>query len=188
MPPPALLLIDVQQGIDDPRWGPRSTPGAEARIAELLAAWRAAALPVLHVRHASTRDDSALRPEAPGFDFKPEALPRAGEPVFTKQAGSAFVGTGLDAHLREHGLLDLVVAGLTTEHCVSSSVRAAADLGFRVTVVADACAAFGLPGPNGTLYPADVIHGTALASLAEESAAVSTTADVIASLLRPPAA
>ena len=77
----ALLLIDVQQGIDDPRSGARNNPGAERQIATLLTAWREAGWPVIHVQHMSVIPGSALRPAAPGNAFKPEAEPLPGEPV-----------------------------------------------------------------------------------------------------------
>jgi len=178
--PPALLLIDIQQGLDDPRYGSRNNPNAEKRIADLLAAWRSSGRPVIHVQHMSERPESALRPELPGNAFKPEAQPISGEPVFRKNVNSAFIGTGLDAYLRENGIGELVVAGLTTDHCVSSSVRMAANLGFTVTVVSDATAAFDSIGPDGTRYSADLMHGTALASLNGEFASVQNTKAAIA--------
>ena len=85
----ALLLVDVQQGLDHPRWGARNNPDAERRIAELLAAWRGAGWPVIHVQHLSTEPDSPLREDAPGHVFKAEALPARDEPVFRKKVNSA---------------------------------------------------------------------------------------------------
>lgn len=124
----ALLLIDVQQGLDEPRWGARNNPDAEQRIADLLAAWRDASWPVIHVQHLSTEPDSPLRPDRPGNAFKPEALPIEGEPVFQKNVNSAFIGTNLETHLRDRGIDSLVIAGITTDHCVSSTTRMAGNL------------------------------------------------------------
>jgi nicotinamidase-related amidase len=171
----ALLLIDIQQGLDDPDLPPRNNPDAEKRIAELLAAWRANRRPVIHVQHMSVEPKSTLRPELPGNAFKPEAEPIAGEPVFQKTVSSAFIGTDLEAYLRANGITDLVVVGLTTEHCVSSTVRTAGNLGFNVTVVDDATAAFDTVGPDGKLYSGELMHLTALASLNEEFARVRST-------------
>ena len=71
----ALLVIDVQIAIDDPKWGPRNNPGAEAAIAALLAVWREEGLPIFHIRHDSDDPRSPYRPESPGHPFKPEAAP-----------------------------------------------------------------------------------------------------------------
>jgi nicotinamidase-related amidase len=100
----ALLVIDVQQGFDQARWGSRNNPDAERRIAELLDGWRSTGRPVIHVQHMSREPDSPLRPDHPGNAFKPEAMPLPAEPVFQKQVNSAFIGTALEQHLREHGI------------------------------------------------------------------------------------
>ena len=175
----ALLVIDVQQGLDDPKYGARNNPGAERHIAELLAAWRAARRPVIHVQHLSVNPESPLRPGLPGNAFKPEATPIAGEPVFQKNVNSAFIGTDLERYLREHGIDTLVMVGITTDHCVSTTARMAANLGFTVTVVDDATATFERRGPDGRHYSADVMHGVGLASLHGEFAAIRSTDDIL---------
>ncbi len=163
----ALLIIDVQVGIDDSR-GERNNPAAERNIATLLAAWRRHQWPIVHVQHDSIEPESKLRPGLPGNAIKPEAQPQAGETLVRKQTNSAFVGTGLEQDLRQRGIERLVVAGLTTDHCVSASVRSAADLGFDVTLVTDACAAFGRSGYDGRYYSGDEIHRNNLVSLDQE--------------------
>lgn len=175
----ALLLIDLQQGLDDPRWGTRNNPEAEQRVAELLDVWRAAGRPVIHVQHLSLEPDSPLRAGRPGNAFKPEALPLPGEPVFRKHVNSAFIGTDLEAHLRGWGIGSLVVAGITTDHCVSTTVRMAGNLGFTVTVVADATATFERQGPDGSYFDADLMHRAALASLHGEFADVRNAREII---------
>jgi nicotinamidase-related amidase len=180
--PAALVLIDVQQGLDHPRWGARNNPGAEQQIAAVLAAWRQAGWPVIHVQHLSQVPGSPLRAEAPGNAFKPQAMPIDGEPVFRKTVNSAFIGTSLEAHLRRQGIEALVVVGLTTDHCVSTTVRMAGNLGFDVVVVEDATATFERTGPDGTLYPAEQMHRAALASLHGEFAQVQSTDEVLARL------
>lgn len=178
----ALLLIDVQQGLDDPKFGARNNQDAEQRIADLLAAWRSSSRPVIHVQHMSVEPHSPLRPELPGNAFKVEAQPVAGEPVFQKTVNSAFMGTDLEAHLRDNGIDALVVAGITTDHCVSSTVRMAGNLGFTVTVVEDATATFERIGPDGAHLTADTMHRAALASLHGEFATVRSTRDVLSSV------
>lgn len=179
---PTLLLIDVQQAFDHPSWGPRNNPEAEVRMADLLAAWRNRGLPVVHVRHDSTEPGSTLSPGQPGNDFKPEAEPWPEEPIFPKHVNSAFIGTGLEAHLRERGLTRLVIVGLITNHCVSTTARMAGNLGFDTTVVSDACATFDFHDGDGTLIPAQTMHRVGLAELRGEFAAIHNTAEVIASL------
>lgn len=176
----ALLLIDVQQGLDDPCLGARNNPDAEQRIADLLAAWRASGRPVIHVQHSSLEPHSTLREDAPGHAFKVEALPMGDEPVFRKHVNSAFIGTDLEAHLRAHDIETLVVVGITTDHCVSSTARMAGNLGFTVTVVEDATATFERRGPDGTHYSADLMHRVALASLHGEFATIRSARDILA--------
>lgn len=178
----ALLLIDVQQGLDDPRMGARNNPDAEQRIADLLAAWRATGRPVIHVQHLSLEPHSTLREDAPGHAFKVEAMPMPGEPVFRKHVNSAFIGTDLETHLRANEISTLVIVGLTTDHCVSSTTRMAGNLGFTVTVVEDAIATFERSGPDGTHYSADLIHRVALASLHGEFATVRSSNDILAAV------
>ena len=178
---PALLLIDVQQAFDDPSWGPRNNPGAEAAIAKLLAAFRAKGLPVIHVKHDSVEPGSTLRPERPGNALKPEARPLPGEPLFSKSVNSAFIGTDLEAHLRGRGIEALVIAGFITNHCVSTTARMAGNLGFQVTVVEDACATFDFKDAEG-LIPAATMHRIGLAELRGEFAAIQSADAAIASL------
>lgn len=175
----ALLLIDVQQGLDDPCWGVRNNPCAERNMARLLAAYREAGLPVIHVQHMSTRATSPLRPGLPGNAIKPEVAPQAGEPLFQKTVNSAFIGTTLEAHLRERRIESVVIAGLTTDHCVSSSARMAANLGFDTTIVSDATATFDVTGPEGDYHTADEVHRVALASLHGEFATVRWTDELL---------
>jgi nicotinamidase-related amidase len=177
-----LLIVDVQKGLDDPYWGQRNNPQAEANMARLLAVWRASKRPVFHVQHMSVRATSPLRPGLPGNAIKEEVQPQDGEPLFTKSANSAFVGTDLEQQLRARGYDTLVIIGLTTPHCVSSTARMAGNFGFRTYVVADATAAHELTGHDGQHYPADVIHAVALAELNDEFATVVETNALLTAL------
>ncbi len=177
---PALLVIDVQQGMDNPRLGKRNNPDAEKKIADVIAAWRAAGKPVIHVQHDSVEPQSELRPDRPGNAVKPEAQPIEGEPVFRKSVNSAFIGTDLENYLRERGVENLVLVGLTTEHCISTTARMGANLGFGVTIVADATAAFEHKGYDGRHYSADEVHNVELANLNREFATIRESRDVVA--------
>ena len=102
-PDAALVLIDLQLAIDDPRWaaqGPRNNPNAELTVARLLAAWRSGGRPIFHIRHESTSPGSTYAKDGPGSAFKAEAMPLPGEPVIAKQVHSAFIGTDLEGRLR----------------------------------------------------------------------------------------
>jgi nicotinamidase-related amidase len=176
----ALLLIDVQQGLDEPKWGARNNPDAEQRMTELLGAWRTAGRPVIHVQHSSLEPQSPLGEGLPGHALKPDFLPIAGEPVFHKHVNSGFIGTDLEPYLRAKGIEDLVIVGLTTDHCVSTTVRMAGNLGFNVTLVEDATATFERKGPDGIHYSAELMHSAALASLHGEFATVRSAREVLA--------
>lgn len=183
MPARALLIIDWQQAFRDLGfWGPRNNPDAEANAGRLIAAWRATGLPVIHVQHHSRTPGSPLAPSAPGAAPEPFAEPQAGEPVFVKHVNAGFIGTGLEAHLRAAGIEALTVAGVSTDHCVSTTVRMAANLGFAVTLAGDACFTFDRQSPEGATLPADAVHQAHLASLHGEFAAVTPTAAILASI------
>lgn len=178
-PQAALVLIDVQQGFDSSYWGTRNNPDAEDRIAALLAAWRQSQLPIYHVQHLSTEPDSPLRPQQPGVAFKACAQPSGGESIIQKSVNSAFIGTPLERQLREDGIQTIVLVGFTTDHCVSTTTRMAANLGFEALVVADATATFNRSDHRGQFFPADLVHSLALASLHREFARVVETSDVL---------
>jgi nicotinamidase-related amidase len=178
----ALLVIDVQQGLASPSLGQRNNPQAESNMARLLTAWRARGWPVVHIQHCSTEPDSPLRPELPGNAFKPEVQPMAGEQVFRKTVNSAFIGTGLEQYLRVDNISRLVIIGLTTDHCVSASTRMASDLGFAVTLISDASAAFERTGYDGNHYSGEEIHRVNLVSLDGEFCRVRSTDEILAKI------
>ena len=120
-PNAALIIVDVQKGVDDARWGRRNNSEAEANIARLLDAWRRSNRPIFHVQHSSRLRDSPLSPSAAGHAIKEIVAPRTGEPVISKSVNSAFIGTDLEERLRGSGIRTIVVTGLTTDHCVATT-------------------------------------------------------------------
>jgi nicotinamidase-related amidase len=181
----ALLVIDVQYAIDHPSWGERNNPQAEGNIAALLAAWRATGRPIYHIRHDSTEPQSHYRPGQPRHEFKPEAMPLAGETVIGKRTHSAFIGTGLEATLRAAGVQTLFVTGVITNNSVEATVRMAGNLGFETFVVEDACFTFGRKDWAGTPRTAAEVHAMSLANLEGEYATVVGTAEVLGAMRAP---
>lgn len=181
LPPDAVLLIvDMQEAIDDPRWGELNNPGAEAHVAALLAEWRDLALPVVHIRHDSPELRSPYRADGPGHAFKTCAAPRVGEPVVAKRTTSAFADGRLDGALTRIGVTTLVLCGVLTQNSVEATARAAGDLGYRVFLVADACRASAKTDSTGRRWSADEVHALSLANLAGEYARIVETPQAIA--------
>jgi len=181
-PNAVLIPIDLQQAFDDPAWGRRNNPGLEAEGLRLLAAWRHAGRRVVTVKHNSSEPGSTLRPGQSGNAFKPGFEPQAGETLIEKTVNAAFIGTALEADLRAQGIDQILVFGLTTDMCVSTTARVGANLGFEVMVVGDACATFDQQAPDGEAMSAELLHWAHLTTLNTEFARVVKTDEVIAAL------
>lgn len=179
----ALLVVDVQKGFDSYNDSlHRCTPSLESNIARLLDGWRRTGRPVIFVQHVSRQKDSPLRPNQPGVEIKDEVRPRSGEPVVQKSVNSAFIGTALEADLRQRDITTLVVTGMQTNYCVSTTVRMAGNLGFDTYVVSDATATFDNTGPDGRVWAAQLLHDVSLADLHGEFATVVDTGALLARL------
>lgn len=175
-----LMIIDTQMGFNDPKWGVRNNPDAEANIARLLSRWRAKGLPIFHVHHDSVSPNGSFRPGSPGHLPKPEAAPLQPEPVYHKSVNSAFIGTRLEEDLRKKGITALVITGLTTNHCVSTTTRMAGNLGFDTYLVSDAAATFERAHVDGRPRSAEEVHLAALSDIHGEFATVLVTDEVLA--------
>jgi len=179
----ALILIDIQKGFDDlSYWGARNNPEAEQNASQILNVWRANGLPVFHIKHNSTNPKSKLVAGQRGNEIQDIVKPLPSEPVISKNVNSAFIGTDLKERLDKQEIKSLVMVGLTTDHCVSTSVRMAGNLGFNVQVISDATATFDKELPSGEKLPAELIHQANLASLHNEFATVLTTQELLQSL------
>lgn len=178
----ALLIIDVQKGFDDPKWGKRNNLSAEKNMAKILNAWRKTKRPVFHVKNDSTEPNSPLRPNLIGNHIKDIVKPNKNEPLITKNVNSAFIGTQLEKNLRKKGIETLIIVGLTTDHCVSTTARMAGNLGFNVYVISDATATFDRKGFDGKYYSPEKMHTIALVSLQNEFATVIDTKSLLSPL------
>lgn len=176
----ALVVIDVQQGFDDPVWGSRNNPDCDANIAALVEAFGAAGRPVVLVRHDSEEPDSPLSPGQPGNELKPYLANLSPDLAVTKSVNSAFHGSpDLDAWLREQDLGGIVVCGITTNHCCETTARVGGNLGYDVRFVLDATHTFDRTGPDGTSMTADELARATATNLHGEFATVVSTADLI---------
>jgi nicotinamidase-related amidase len=180
---PVLVLIDLQDAIDDPIWGPRNNPEAEDKLRHLLDAWRHAEAPVIHIRHDSIDPHSPYRPGQPGNAFKVEVTPLSGETIIAKQTNSAFIGTALEEHLRRAGHMRVVMAGVLTSNSLEATARHSGNLGFETYVVADCCWAVEKTDLTGTVWRAEDVHNLSLAHLHGEYAEVVETAAALALLM-----
>lgn len=168
----ALVLIDHQRDYVD---GGLPLVGMEATVvaaAELLATARRHGAPVIHVVHVAPAGAPAFDPAKPGGQIIAELAPREGEARVAKTYANSFKDTGLHERLQVLGKKQLVIAGFMTHMCVSTTTRAAAELGYENFVVASACATRDLRGPNGETVAAAVVHATALAELGDSFATV----------------
>ncbi len=180
----ALVLIDWQQSfrLDTQFWGPRNNPSALANSEAVTAAWRAKGLPIYIIQHMSVTPGSPLNPDRPGNALEPFAEPQPGEKLYKKSVNSGFIGTNLEADLKAADITKLVIIGVTTAHCVSTTTRMAANLGFAVTLIEDDCFTHQAYNQKGEPISAEMMHQTQIAALNEEFAQISTTADFLDTL------
>ena len=173
-----LLPVDMQQAFDAPPWPRRWNDLVDANGLAVIEAWRSAGRPIIHVRHDSVQPGSTLAPGTPGNAFRPGFKPREGEPLVTKSVNSAFIGTDLDLRLKRLGAKHVVVFGISTDMCVSTTVRTGANLGWNMILVPDACDCFDLPDGLGGTISAEDVQRAHVATLAFEFARTLSTAEL----------
>ena len=174
-----LLPIDMQRGFDEPSWPGRWNPRMDANGLALLGEWRAAGRPIVHVRHDSVEPGSTLTPGTPGNGFRPGFGPQGDEPLITKSVNSAFIGTDLDLRLKRLRAKHVIAFGISTDQCVSTTIRTGANMGWDMIRVPDACDCFDLPDGNGGTIPAKQIHAAHVATLAFEFCKVMPAEELI---------
>ena len=166
----ALLLVDVQEGVNDVKYyggpsGKRNNDSAEENMRCLLTEWRRLGKQVAFTRHNSRELNSPLKlsletgKQIEGLDIHESDI------VVDKDVNSGFIGTSLEVELRRSGIDRLVVMGFYTNYCIETTVRMAGNLGFDTYLVHDACAAINTLGHDGTYYDADLVHNMYIANL-----------------------
>jgi nicotinamidase-related amidase len=179
MPDTALLIVDIQN--DYFPGGALELEGAEAagsNAGKAMAQFRAKDVPVIHVRHLSTRPGATFfLQNTRGAEIHEAVKPKGGETVIEKNFPNSFRNTPLQAELEKRGIRNLVLAGMMTHMCVDATVRHAADLGYKVTLIGDACATRA-QSYAGETVPARQVHAAFLAALNGFYAKVVTTHDL----------
>ena len=171
---PALLLVDIQKAFLEKDYPGliRNNEHAEFICGKILKKWRTLDLPIIHVRHSSTNPESKLHKSRPGFEFNDYVTPLETEMVLTKEVNSAFIGTNLENILIKSHIDTWVIVGMTTNHCISTTVRMSGNLGFDTYLISDSTACYNTKGLNGEIIACNTIYNSALASLQEEFATV----------------
>jgi nicotinamidase-related amidase len=177
-----LLPIDMQRAFDAKPWPNRWNPHVDQNGRALLTAWRGGGHTVVHAKHDSVVPGSTLGAGHIGNQFREGFEPLPHERVVSKSVNSAFIATDLDLHLRRIGAKTLVTFGISTDMCVSTTIRTGANMGWSMVLVEDACDCFDLPQRNGVSIPARQVHDVHVATLGFEFCKVITTAELLALL------
>ena len=162
-----LVIIDAQRDYLDGALPLVGIGPALEEAARLLALARREGVPVVHVVHHGKPGGALFNPTGPGSEILPAVAPIEDEAVIVKGLPNSFAGTELDRRLKLIGRPELILAGFMTHMCVSSTARAALDLGYRNTIVADATATRDLPDGAGGVIPATALHRANLAALSD---------------------
>ncbi len=176
-----LLPIDFQRVFDSKTWPRRWNHEVDARGLKLIETFRRAGRPIIHVRHDSVEPGSTMAPGLVGNQYREGFGPRPGEGEVIKSVNSAFIGTDLDLRLRRLEAGNVIVFGFSTDMCVSTTIRMGANMGWRMTLVADACDCFDLPDENGGIINAEAIHAAHVASLAFDFCKVISSSEIVSS-------
>jgi nicotinamidase-related amidase len=178
----ALLIIDMQQGIQHPKLGRRNNPLAEGQMLKLLQAWRDTQRPVIHVRHFSRSPESVFWPEQSGVEYQPDFLPRNGERELRKHVPDAFCHSPLEQWLNADAITQVIIIGVVTNNSVESTARTGGNLGLEVIVPHDGCFTFDQADFFGTPRSAEDVHAMSLGNLHGEYATVLATEEILCGL------
>lgn len=181
MPKQALIVVDIQNDyFPEGKWPLAGAEAASDNAARLIEAFRQAGDKVVHIRHEFTSDEAPFfAPGSEGAQLHSKVLNRADEPVVLKHFVNSFRETELQAILERYGIVELVVAGSMSHMCIDGITRAAADMGYAVTVIHDACASRDLEF-NGLVVPAAQVHAAFMSALGFAYASVVSTDQFLA--------
>jgi len=180
---PALLLVDIQKAFLDKDYPGshedyvgirRNNPNAEEICGTILKKWRELGFLIIHVRHSSTSVNSKLHESSQGFEFNDFVKPDNNEIVLTKKVNSSFIGTGLVDILETNNVKSIVVVGMTTNHCISTTVRMSGNLGYDTYLVSDSTAAYCNILKNGEVIDCEDVFKISLSNLDGEFCKVLT--------------
>jgi len=179
----ALIIVDLQNDYyEGGKFPLHKIAAATTNAAALIAGFRAARLPVIHVRHEVLRKPAPFfEPGSPGAEIHDDVAPKDGETVFTKNFPNSFRETGLLEHLRANDITEVTIAGAMSHFCIDATSRAACDFGFDVSVAHDACATRDLEF-DGVASTAGQVHAAFMAALAMGYAAVLPSDKILADM------
>ncbi|MGP4066351.1 cysteine hydrolase family protein [Oceanobacillus sp. M65] len=180
----ALIIVDVQKAFDDKKWGDRNNPNAEENISKILKLWREKDWKVIYIQHMSDDPTSVFHPNNEGYAIKEIVEPESNDLIITKKVNSSFIGTNLEMFLKTNKFTTVVITGLTTPHCISTTTRMSGNLGFNTYLISDATASFGMQDQNNNYYDAKSIHDISLATLHDEFATILTTKQLISKFIK----
>lgn len=177
----ALIVVDIQNDyFPQGKWPLAGVEAAADNAARLIKAFRDAGDSVVHIRHEFASDDAPFfAPGTDGAQLHAKVLNRPDEPVVLKHFVNAFRETNLQSILEEQGIKELVVVGSMSHMCIDGVTRAAADMGYSVTVIHDACATRDLEF-NGVTVPAAQAHAAFMSALGFAYASVVSADEFLA--------
>ena len=162
----ALILIDIQNDyFPGGAFALEQPELATEKAVQLLRLFREQQCPIVHIQHENLKPELPfMLPGSKGQSIHPSVQPLINEKCFIKHYPNAFWNTELEQYLKDHSITCLVIAGMMTHMCVSSTIRSAMERGFEVTVIKDACATRALE-LDGIEISAETVHRTSLAEL-----------------------
>ena len=163
----AVIVVDLQnEYLPTGKLGLVGIEPAVANAVRVIAAARAKGDLVVNIRHEiAEANPPFFVPGTDGVQIITAVAPQAGEPVIVKNHPNSFLKTELKKILDENGVEDVTIVGAMSHMCIDATTRAASDLGYKVTVVHDACATRDLEF-SGQVVPAAQVHAALMSALA----------------------